>query len=115
MVMVQGGFSLAQVESILEDIESSTLIDEKTKALLRHTEKITRNAYKVTQADIDTLREFGFSDEAVLEATILIAAFAMFTRLTDALGAPIENLRVAMGKEATGPSRRSSDAPPNGT
>lgn len=99
MVMAQG-HTLEEVESILEDVEGSTLIDEKTKALLHHAEKVTRHAYKVTEADIEALRELGLSDEEILEATFVITWFNMFTRLADALGAPVENLREAMAQGA---------------
>ena len=98
MVMAQG-YTQEQVESILEDVEGSTLIDEQTKALLHHAEKVTRHAYKVTEADIQVLRDLGLSDEAILEATFVIAGFNMFVRLADALGAPVEHLREAMANQ----------------
>lgn len=98
MVMAQG-YTQEEVESILEDVEGSTLIDEKTKALLRHAEKVTRHAYKVTESDIQSLRDLGLSDEEILEATFVIAGFNMFDRIADALGAPVEHLRAAIAKQ----------------
>ncbi len=96
MVMAQG-YSREEVESILEDVEGSTLIDEKTKALLHHAEKVTLHAHKVAESDIQALRDLGLTDEEILEATFVITWFNMLTRLADALGVEVENLREAMG------------------
>ena len=98
MVMAQG-FSQEDVKSILDDIEKTTLIDDRTKAILRFSEKVTRHAYKVTEADIQTLKEHGYTDEDVLEATEVIALFNFLDRIADALGAPVENLQKALSKQ----------------
>ena len=98
MVMAQG-YTQEEVASILENVEGSTLIDEKTKALLHHAEKVTRHAYKVTEADIQSLRDLGLSDEEILEGTFVITWFNLITRLADALGVEVENLREAMAKQ----------------
>ena len=98
MVMAQG-FSQEDVKSILDDIEKTTLIDDRTKAILRFSEKATRHAYKVTEADIQSLRELGYTDEDVLEATEVIALFNFLDRIADALGAPVENMQQAMSKQ----------------
>lgn len=100
MVMAQG-YTQQQVAGILEDVEGSTLIDEQTKALLHHAEKVTRHAYKVTESDIQVLCDLGLSDEAILEATFVITWFNMFTRLADALGAPVEHLQEAVANQQT--------------
>jgi uncharacterized peroxidase-related enzyme len=97
MVMAQG-FSQEDVKSILDDIEKTSLIDDKTKAILRYSEKVTRHAYKVTETDIQTLRDHGYADEDVLEATEVIALFNFLDRIADALDAPVENLQQAMSK-----------------
>ncbi len=98
MVMAQG-HTLEEVESILEDVEGSTLIDDKTKVLLHHAEKVTLHAHKVGESDIQTLRDLGLTDEEILEATFVITWFNMLTRLADALGVEVENLREAMTKQ----------------
>ncbi len=90
MAMAQG-HTKEEVESILENFEGSALIDEKTKALLRYAEKITRHAYKVTEADIDELRSNGLSDEEILEAVLVASGFNMIDRIADALGTPLDN------------------------
>ena len=97
MVMAQG-FTQDEVKSILEDVEDSTLIDNKTKAVLRYAEKVTLNAYKVSESDIQSLRDIEYSDEEILEATYVIASFNLIDRIADALGAPVENFQEAMSK-----------------
>lgn len=97
MVMAQG-FTQDEVKSILEDVDGSRLIDNKTKAVLRYAEKVTLNAYKVGESDIQSLRDIGCSDEEILEATHVTAFFNLFDRIADALGAPVENLQEAMSK-----------------
>ena len=98
MVMAQG-FSQEDVKSILDDIEKTNLIDDRTKAILRFSEKVTRHAYKVTQADIQSLKDLGYTDEDILEATEVIALFNFLDRIADALGAPVENMQKALSMQ----------------
>ncbi len=90
MAMAQG-FTEDQVKSILEDVDSSTLLDGKTKQLLRYAEKATHHAYKITEEDFKGLRKVGYSDEEILEATLVVALFNFIDRVADALGVPVEN------------------------
>jgi hypothetical protein len=46
MAMAQG-FTKEQIQGILEDVDGSSLIDDKTKRLLHLSEKITRESYKI--------------------------------------------------------------------
>jgi hypothetical protein len=61
MAMAQG-FTQMEVESILEDVDGSGLIDEKTRALLLLSEKITRESYKIHEAKIQEERMHGRGD-----------------------------------------------------
>ena len=92
MAMAQG-FTQEQVDAILDDIDGSDLIDRKTKNLLHFSEKITRNAYKVTQEDITTLKSQGCSEEDIFESVAVTSLFSFMDRMADALGAPVENFR----------------------
>jgi len=98
MAMAQG-YTKDEVNSILEDVEGSKLIDDKTKTILHYAEKVTRNAYKVTESDIQGLRSSGCSDEEILEATFVISYFNFMDRLADALGVPVENWVESMSQE----------------
>ena len=92
MVMAQG-FTREQVESILEDIDSSSLIDDKTKQLLHLSETVTRNAYKVHEGTLQGLRDLGCTDEELFEAVAVTSLFNYMDRMADALGTPVEGFR----------------------
>jgi uncharacterized peroxidase-related enzyme len=96
MVMAQGQFSQKQMQSIVNDPENSNLIDEKTKGLLRFAKKMTQESYKIISEDIQGLRDFGFSDEIILESIHVIAFFNYLDRMADAIGAPVENIQEMM-------------------
>ena len=97
MAMAQG-YTKEEVNSILEDVAGSKIIDEKTKSILLHAEKVTRNANKVTESDIQGLRESGCSDEEILEATFVIAYYNFMNRIADSLGVPVEHWVENMSK-----------------
>ena len=100
MVMAQGQLSREQMQSILDDPEHSSLVDEKAKALLRLAAKMTKESYKIIPEDIEALRRLDFSDEAILEGIHVIAFFNYLDRMADATGAPVENLQEMMANLA---------------
>ena len=99
MVMAQG-FSREQVRRILDDVEGSDLIDAKTKQLLHLAEKINRHAYKVTEGDIQALKQAGCSEDEIFEAVAVTALFNFMDRMADALGAPVEGFQDMMAQMA---------------
>ena len=92
MVMAQG-FTQEEVVSILEDVDGSALIDEKTKKLLGLAETATRNAYKIYEGSIQSLRDLGCTDEEIFEAVAITALFNFMDRMADATGAPVEGMQ----------------------
>lgn len=92
MVMAQG-FSKEQVQSILEDIEGSSLIDAKVKKLLGLAKIVTENSHKVHQGTIDELKAAGCADEEIFETIAVVALFSFMDRMADALGAPVEGMQ----------------------
>ena len=92
MVMAQG-FSRADVENILADVDNTELIDDKTRKLLQLAGKITMHAYKVTESDIQALRDIDCTDEEVFEAVAVASLFNYMDRVADALGAPVEGFQ----------------------
>jgi alkylhydroperoxidase family enzyme len=50
-------------------------------------EKVARHAYKVTDADVDGLREAGYSEDAIFEVTLAAALGAAHARLSAGLDA----------------------------
>ena len=87
------GFSQLEVKAILEDVDNTNLIDDKTKHILRFAEKITFHAYKVVQSDIQALRDIGCSEEEIFESIAVTSLINFMDRMADALGAPVENFQ----------------------
>ena len=92
MVMAQG-FTQDQVQSILEDIDGSTLIDDKTKLLLHLSETVTRGSYKIHEGTLQELRDHGCTDEELFESIAVASLFNFMDRMADALGAPVEGFQ----------------------
>ena len=99
MVMAQG-FSREEVRRILDDVDGSDLIDTKTKHLLHLAEKINRHADKVSEEDIQALRQAGCSADEIFEAIAVTALFNFMDRVADALGAPVEGFQDMMAQTA---------------
>jgi alkylhydroperoxidase family enzyme len=53
--------------------------------LRAYVEKVARHAYKVTDADVDGLREAGYSEDAIFELTLAAALGAAQARLSAGL------------------------------
>lgn len=54
------------------------------RLLLQFVETLTRHAYRVTDAQVQGLRDAGWTDPQIAEAVYIGALFAMFVRLADA-------------------------------
>lgn len=63
-------------------------LDDKTRALLEYAEKLTKSPAMIDDADIESLRSSGWSEEGIYEATALIAYFNLSGRLEAASGLP---------------------------
>ena len=87
------GFTQDEVESILKDINGSSLIDEKTKKLLDLAKTVTENSYKIHKDMIQNLRDQGCSDQEIFETISVASLFNYLDRMADALGAPVEGFK----------------------
>ncbi|MHB8508124.1 MAG: carboxymuconolactone decarboxylase family protein [Candidatus Dormibacteria bacterium] len=65
------------------DLDAADL-SKKERLLLEFVGTLTRHAYKITDRQVEALREVGWSDEQVAEAVYDGALFNMFVRLADA-------------------------------
>lgn len=92
MVMAQG-FSQEEVQSILEDIDGSTLIDDKTKKLLGLAKIATEHSHKIHEGTIQALRDQGCSDAEIFETIAVTSLFNFMDRMADATGAPVEGMQ----------------------
>ncbi len=97
MAMAQG-LTQDQVQSILENIDQTDLIDHKTKQLLHIVAKTTRHAYKVTEQDIQALQSDGCTEAEIFEAIAVTSLFNYMDRMADALGAPVEGFQEMMAQ-----------------
>ena len=68
----------------------SAEVSEKLGALLGYAEKLTLEPGAVEEADVQGLRDAGWSDEAVLHACEVVAYFNFVNRTADGLGVTLE-------------------------
>ncbi len=80
----------AFVHAVVRDWRSAPLSDAD-KALCAHAEKLTRHQHDIGPSDLDVLREHGFDDTAIHDATQVIAYFNYITRVADGLGVEPED------------------------
>ena len=61
-------------------------LDRPHRLLLDFVATITTHAYRVTDAQVQALRDVGWSDEQIAEAAYDAALFNLFVRLADTFG-----------------------------
>jgi uncharacterized peroxidase-related enzyme len=74
------------VERVKADFES-TEIDAKMKSLLAIAAKVSQSGRAVEEEDIQRARECGATDMEIHDAVLVAAAFCMYNRYVDGLGA----------------------------
>ena len=67
------------------DLEAAGLPPAE-RLMLEFAATITRAAYKVTDEQVQGLRDVGWTDEQIAEATYVAALFNLFVRLADTFG-----------------------------
>jgi alkylhydroperoxidase family enzyme len=67
------------------DLDAAGL-DPPERLLLEFAGTIARAAYRVTDEQVQGLRELGWTDEQVAEAAYVAALFSLFVRLADTFG-----------------------------
>ena len=66
-------------------------IDEATKAILEFAVKLTKAAPTVTQIDLEHLRSYGLTDEALFAIVEVIGFFNYVNRIADAFGIELDD------------------------
>ena len=61
-------------------------LDDAHRKLMDFVETITRHAYKVTDSQVQELRDLGWTDEQIAETVYDASLFILFVRLADAFG-----------------------------
>ena len=69
------------------------------RALCAFAVKLTQRQHEMAAADLDRLREQGFDDDAIHDATQVVAYFNYITRVADALGVESEEFIEPWGVE----------------
>jgi AhpD family alkylhydroperoxidase len=67
-LLMQGGFSLEQIQAAQANPEMAPL-EEKEKGLLLFVLKAVKDAHSISAQDVDHLRQLGWEDQHILEAT----------------------------------------------
>jgi alkylhydroperoxidase family enzyme len=75
----------ALVESVLANLETSAL-DSRHKALFRFVDMVNHSSPSITPADLDAVREAGWTDETIYFAITVCALFNFYNRWVDASG-----------------------------
>jgi alkylhydroperoxidase family enzyme len=73
------------VGQVLADFRASGLNDSE-KALFAFLEKVNAAANQIRQIDIDELKTFGWTDEAIYDAITVCSLFNFYNRWNDAAG-----------------------------
>jgi len=61
-------------------------LSEPDRAMLDYVAQITRDATKISAADLDKLRDVGFDDRAILQINLIASWFNYINRVADGLG-----------------------------
>ena len=80
----------AFVHAIARDWREADL-SAADEALCAYAEKLTHHQHRCGPTDVATLREHGFDDTAIHDATQVIAYFNYITRVADGLGVESED------------------------
>lgn len=78
------------VEEVLRDVETSRL-DEPHKALFRYIGKLAKHPERVVEGDIRTLKEAGWSEEAIYDALTVASVFKFYNTWNN--GSGVQNMR----------------------
>ena len=65
-------------------------LEPADRAMLDYALKLTRDPASMTEADVETLKDAGFSDRAVLDVCQITSYYAYVNRLADGLGVDLE-------------------------
>jgi alkylhydroperoxidase family enzyme len=65
------------------DLESAPVTPAERR-LLEFVGTLTRHAYRITDSQVEGLREVGWTDEQIAEAVYIGSLFSLFVRLADA-------------------------------
>ena len=71
--------------AVLADYRTAP-IPEPERALFAFLEKVNRNSWEITEANVEAARQAGWSDQALYDAINVCALFNFYNRWVDATG-----------------------------
>ena len=75
----------------IESDWTTAALSAKRTAMLRFAVKLTETPAATSDADIEALREAGFSDRDILDIVEVVSYYAYANRIADGLGLQIED------------------------
>jgi uncharacterized peroxidase-related enzyme len=78
------------VEKLQTDYTQADLSNDD-RAMLDYAAKLTETPSEITPSDIETLRNAGFDDRAILDIAQITAYYAYVNRIADGLGVSLED------------------------
>jgi len=81
------GMTEKQVNDVLSGIEQMDIPDNERALMAFCVKSASKENYKITQNDIDILRNAGYSDSQILEATAVVGYFNYINTISNSLGA----------------------------
>jgi uncharacterized peroxidase-related enzyme len=85
-ILIRNGISLDQLRMILTNFNDAGL-EPVEVAMMEFAQKIIRNAYEITQADVDLLHALDLEDVEILDITLTATMRSFASKTFDALGA----------------------------
>jgi alkylhydroperoxidase family enzyme len=79
------------VNAILEGKLDEAGLTPAERVLLDYVELVTKAASQTTHADVQKLRDAGWTENQIAEAVYVTAMFAFFNRVADAFGVPSQD------------------------
>jgi uncharacterized peroxidase-related enzyme len=75
-----------ELAAALRQDHTEANLSEQDRAMLDFAVKLTKHAYKMTERDVQKLRDAGFGDQAILQIAMIASWFNYANRIADAFG-----------------------------
>lgn len=98
-VLQKEGFSADQLQQIADGEGGSADLTPAEIAMMAYAEKIIYDATAITQADVDTLRQHGFTDAEIFDVATVATLRCFFSKTLDAVGARPDEAYLTIDKD----------------
>ncbi|MCG8604849.1 peroxidase [bacterium] len=83
----------ALTEAIKTDFRQAE-IDKATRKMLEYVERVTLTPAYIDQREVEELKQYGFTDEDILDIVHITGFFSHINRVADALGVDLEDFMI---------------------